>query len=383
MSLKTPFIVLLAPLDWGLGHATRCIPIIKELIKQQAQVILAVNKVQKALLLQEFPDLECLDIPAYPISLKRGFLLKWALLFRVPFILRHIKLENNWLNDLKKARVIHAVISDNRYGLYHKDMPCIFITHQLSLQSGVAHSANWTRPSSAWRQLPAKKIDGILLKIHYHFIRKFNACWIPDTERDPSVAGKLSHPPIPIPIAHNYIGLLSRFHSLRKPVQPNSLLVLISGPEPQRSDFEKILFAQLKVVKMNICVIRGLPDAYDMPIANEGDIRIINHLPAQQLEQLIAESEYIISRSGYSTIMDLLIMQKTALLIPTPGQTEQEYLGARLHELKWMYSVEEKALNLARDIELVRHFEFHKPEVFESYLEEAVSDLLNTATEKL
>src|SRR5580693_1409707 len=137
MNQKGPVTVLLAPLDWGLGHATRCIPIIKELIHQGARVTIAASVSQKTLLIEEFPLLEFIEIPGYEIRYKGGFLLKWALLLRIPILLKQIKKENKWLEKTVRNREINAVISDNRYGLFHKKLYCVFITHQLNIQSGL------------------------------------------------------------------------------------------------------------------------------------------------------------------------------------------------------------------------------------------------------
>ncbi|HET6999716.1 MAG TPA: hypothetical protein VFI33_00315 [Puia sp.] len=131
--------VLVAPLDWGLGHATRCIPIINELILRGARVIVAANPAQNTLLKSEFSGIEFVEIPGYNIRYKSGIFLKWSLLFRIPSIWRQMKRENTWLDEILRQRHIDAVISDNRYGLFHKSCPCIFLTHQLQIQSGIGH----------------------------------------------------------------------------------------------------------------------------------------------------------------------------------------------------------------------------------------------------
>ncbi len=136
-----PVSVLVAPLDWGLGHATRCIPIINELTRQGARVIIASSGSQKQLLRQEFPDLECLEIPGYNLRYKSGIFLKWGLILKIPALLRQIKRENRWLDETVQNYKIDGLISDNRYGLYHKSLFCVFLTHQLSIQSGLGSAA--------------------------------------------------------------------------------------------------------------------------------------------------------------------------------------------------------------------------------------------------
>lgn len=365
--------MLVAPLDWGLGHAARCIPIIKELIRQDARVIIAANTSQKMLLKKEFPQLEFLEIPGYRVSYKGGIFLKLGLLFRIPAILKQIKRENKWLEKILQNHQIDAVISDNRYGLFHKSLICVFITHQLYIRSGYGTSdsvAEWSSTVGAW-------IDQKLLKWNYAFIEKFSACWIPDFEDSFSVAGKLSHPPIPPSVPLKYIGILSRFQPSETRIVKDSLLILLSGPEPQRTLFENILFKQLADSAIHIIVVRGLPGSeLPIPVMREG-IKIYNHLLSDELNNLINESGFIIARSGYSTIMDLVKLKKNAILVPTPGQTEQEYLGRYLHEKKWMYCISQKHFKLKKALTKFQKKEMVLPEVPGSLLKEVVEDFLS------
>src|SRR5580765_7615274 len=154
MQLSSPISVLVAPLDWGLGHATRCIPVIRELISQGVRVSIASSGPQKLLLLAEFPELDFYELPGYEIRYRRGIFLKWDLFFRIPVILKRIKRENRWLNDFLKKNNIDAVISDNRFGFFHQGPICVYLTHQLSVQSSMGSF-----------------FDSILLKWHYHWIR--------------------------------------------------------------------------------------------------------------------------------------------------------------------------------------------------------------------
>jgi UDP:flavonoid glycosyltransferase YjiC (YdhE family) len=349
MQLKTPFSVLIAPLDWGLGHATRCIPIIREFVQQGARVVIAASGRQKALLKLEFPQLEFLEIPGYGITYKQGILLKWLLVLSIPSILRKITRENRWLTETLRSQRIDAVISDNRYGLFHKNIYSVFITHQLAIQSGFGEGGE----VGSWSRVVAGAIDSWverkLLKWNYRFIEKFSACWVPDQRNDFSLAGKLSHPKKLPAIPTKYIGILSRFHFEAGKPGNNELLVLISGPEPQRTIFEKLLLKQLAGCAMKTVLVRGLPDSQETIHAGE-NVRICNHLPSHEMNVLLNESAYIIARSGYSTIMDLIKLRKAAILVPTPGQPEQEYLARHLHEKKWMYCVKQKAFNISEDL---------------------------------
>src|SRR6185295_1701336 len=373
MKQNEPLSVLVAPLDWGLGHATRCIPIIKELISQGARVVIAASGSQKTLLIQEFPSLEFLEIPGYKIRYKTGVLLKWALAAKIPSLLRQIKRENKWLEQTLKQQRLDAVISDNRYGLYHKTLYTVFITHQLYIQSG------WNPPKrgNRWRQFAGSWVDRMLLKWNYKIIEKFSCIWVPDMHDSHSIAGRLSHPPVLPSIPLKFIGILSRFDLLEKKPVRNSLLILLSGPEPQRSRFENILFRELKNVSLQTLVVRGLPGSDDaMPFVNER-VKIFNHLPAESLKEKILEAEFIIARSGYSTIMDLVKLNKNAILVPTPGQTEQEYLGSYLHEKGLMYMVPQKNFCLQKSLTAFQNLNLIVPAFGESSLKLVVEELLN------
>jgi UDP:flavonoid glycosyltransferase YjiC (YdhE family) len=342
MYKNEPLSVLVAPLDWGLGHTTRCIPIIKELIAQGARVLIAGSAGQKAMLKKEFPLQEYLDIPGYNISYKGGNFLKWRLLLKMPAILKQVKKENSWLDVILRDYTIDAVISDNRFGLHHKRIFSVFITHQLQIQSGLFSGVR----AGSWRSALDKWVNRKLLQWNYKFISEFSVCWVPDEDGSLSVAGLLSHPKTPPPVPLKYIGILSRFQPPEKTDVKDYLLILISGPEPQRTIFENIVIAQLAGFTTRTIVLRGLPGSdVPVPFIHDG-ITIYNHLPSTEMSILISESRYIIARSGYSTVMDLIRLRKTAVLVPTPGQTEQEYLSRYLQKKNWMYCASQKNFSL-------------------------------------
>ncbi len=372
MNNKRPLSVLLAPLDWGLGHATRCIPVISELIQQGMLVTVAASGSQRTLIIQEFPLLEFIEIPGYDITYGKGFLLKWRLLFRIRAILKKIEKENKWLETVLEKRNFDVVISDNRYGLFNKKSYCVFITHQLSIQSG------WQSKESAgrWPLAVGRWIDDKILKWNYRFIEKFSCCWVPDWTSEDSLAGKLSHPNILPKIPVKYIGILSRLKKSNKKILNDSVLILLSGPEPQRTELENILFRQMPDYPMQFVVVRGLPGLNSpVPFAGEG-IKIYNHLRSAELNDIIDVSDIIIARSGYSTIMDLVNLRKSAILVPTPGQTEQEYLAVYLYEKKWMYFLPQKNFNLENAISAFRGMEKRIPPIQDSELHDVVEELL-------
>jgi uncharacterized protein (TIGR00661 family) len=333
--------ILIAPLDWGLGHATRCIPIINELISQNCEVIIATDSDPFFLLKKEFPTAVFLRMKGYKIQYSRDR--KWLafkLFLQFPKIIFSIWRENTWLKKIIHDYQIDAVISDNRFGVYNKKIPCVYITHQLCIKTGNAFS------------------EKIAQKIHYYFIKKYSNCWVPDFKEN-GLAGELSHQ-VNIPSNVLYIGPLSRFEKSNDIPKIYNLLISLSGPEPQRTIFEKLILIQLKTFPEKVLLVRGLPGERKRPEADL-TIEIVNHLSAKELNMAFQQSEMIISRSGYSTIMDLVKLCKKAILVPTPGQTEQEYLSDYLMEKKYFYSVRQSNFSLQTAIGHASLFPFMSP----------------------
>lgn len=336
--------ILVAPLDWGLGHATRCIPIIRELLAQDCEVLLAGEGAQEALLKTEFPELTILPLEGYRVRYAKsatGMLRN--ILLQTPAILRSIKKENSWLKKIKETHAIHAVISDNRYGLYHESIPCIFITHQLAIKT----------PFGKW---PEK----VLQKRNYRYINRFLECWVPDEAGQPNLAGELSHPALKPNVPVYYIGPLSRFSYDPLPVRKDHLLILLSGPEPQRSILENKLINQVAHYNGTATIVRGLPDSSTV-IPSTNMLKFYNHLPAAELAREVGEAGWVIARSGYSSVMDLLRLRKKTILVPTPGQPEQEYLGRYLLQERMALTVSQKEFSLTQALEQARGFQYELP----------------------
>ncbi len=249
---------------------------------------------------------------------------------QVPKIIRSIRNEHHWLDQQLDTNHWDLIISDNRYGLYTTRTRTVFITHQLGIISGFG------------------KLGDVLLRtMLYRWINRFNTCWIPDAAGDVNIAGKLSHP-LTMPNHYAFIGPLSRLNKA-KPLADDRLLVLLSGPEPQRTILEKKLIYQLSNTDETVVFVRGLP--YGAPLMqNRGRIRFENHLDAKGLSELLSNAKAVICRSGYSSVMDLLKLKKRALLIPTPGQTEQVYLAKHLGALHWFVVQEQAQLDLEKGI---------------------------------
>jgi uncharacterized protein (TIGR00661 family) len=331
--------ILVAPLDWGLGHATRCIPIIKELISQNFEVVIAAGGASFFLLKKEFTSIIILRTYSYKIRYSRKkMFLSFSLLLQAPAIFFSILKDHFWLKKIVIKYHIDAVISDNRFGLYHKKIHSVYITHQLLIKTG----KNFT--------------EKILQKLHYYFIKKFNSCWIPDYEEN-GLAGDLSHQQN-APSNVSFIGALSRFEKKENVPKIYDILISLSGPEPQRTIFEKIILEQLKTCDKKILFVRGLPGDENQIKQNQEQTKIVNHLSAEELNMAFLQSKIIISRSGYTTIMDLIKVDKNAVLVPTPGQTEQEYLAIYLMYKKYFYSVRQNQFSLADILNSVKNFSF-------------------------
>ncbi|MCU7550726.1 glycosyl transferase family 28 [Chitinophagaceae bacterium LB-8] len=331
---------MLAPLDWGLGHATRCIPLIDRLLKDGHEVYLAGDGRIKTLLLQEFPNLHFLSLKGYDVyyaRTKKGLL--FTMLQQVPKILKAIRYEHHWLDDAMKKYHFDMVISDNRYGLYHPDAYSIFITHQLLIRA------------------PYRWMEQMLQRINYRLINKFDECWVPDQEQPPYLAGELAHPSLLPRIRVKYIGPLSRFHHDNSIEAGQHLLILLSGPEPQRSILEQNILSQLEGIVGNVLMVRGVPGEDRIPVAAP-HVVIKNHLPADQMKDALLQASMVISRCGYSTVMDLMAVRKKSILIPTPGQTEQEYLARHLMEQHLALCIPQDTFNLQAALSLASSFPY-------------------------
>ncbi len=300
----------MAPLNWGLGHATRCIPIIQALQDDGYGVILASDGVALALLQKEFPLLQTVTLPSYDVAYaKKGANFKRKMLSNLPKIAKAIRKEHKALAFILEQHKIDGVISDNRLGLYTSKVPTVFITHQLQILSG--------------------KTTRLTTFLHRRFIKRFDACWVPDYKGGSNISGILGHPEKTIPNVQ-YIGPLSRMKK-ETTTSKYDVLVVLSGPEPQRSILEKILLAELKKYNGTILLVRGLVEKEEIR-SHQKNIEIVNFLTSDTLAKMMNSVDFVIARSGYTTIMDLTALQKKAFFIPTPGQTEQEYLAKRLKE---------------------------------------------------
>ena len=330
--------VLVAALNWGLGHATRCIPLIKELKRVGAEVSLASDGRALELWRKEFPELPIQEMPAYGIRYPSSSMI-WNMFWQGPKIQLAIMRERNWLSRHFQDNPYDVIISDNRFGCYHPQTRNIFITHQLNIQTP------W--PLTSW----------LANTINHRQIRNFDECWVPDWAGSENLSGILSHgefieqanlPPI------TYIGPLSRLsknkveQERKNPGYEYEAITILSGPEPQRTYLEEELLIQLNNLPGNYLIVQGKTE--NQSKSRRENVNIISFMTSKQLEQAIVKSKIVICRSGYSSLMDLVSLGKKAILIPTPGQTEQEYLGAYLSDRKCFVVMKQGEINIAAAI---------------------------------
>jgi len=328
--------ILVAPLDWGLGHASRCIPIINGLVEMGAEVVIAADGGPMQMLKKAFPYLRCIQLKGYPIRypLRMPFSVYFAMQF--PAMQRMIRREHEQLKELQRNEKFDAIVSDNRYGLYLTSVPSVIITHQL--------------------QLMYTPISGLLKRIIKARLSPFDAVWVPDLEDEHNLSGQLSHGID----AHNfieYIGPLTHFtlYPKTRTGKKYDLLVLLSGPEPNRTVLEKKLIHQLLPLNNNVLMISGQPQKR-IDILHRAHFRQLSFLPSDQLQEAMLNAETIIARSAYSSIMDLAYLGKKALLVPTTGQTEQMYLAKYLKSKKWVFTTDEQSLDVRNQINEVQEY---------------------------
>ena len=358
--------ILVAPLDWGLGHATRCIPVIDELLANDCDVWLAGEGMQESLLRSEFPALPFLSLSGYNIRYSKnrgGFSLKIS--SQIPRIIFEIGREHRWLNRMVRIHGFDAVISDNRFGLYHQKIRSVFITHQLHIKS----------PLGKWS-------ENILRQWNYKYINRFTECWVPDFAGKINLAGHLSHPDTKPKIPTKYLGCLSRLEIDSRKEGNDHLLFILSGPEPQRTIFEDKIIDEISHYPGTATIVRGLPSSSSI-VPSTGMIKFYNHLPAKELNEEFNKADWVMSRSGYSTIMDIVKLEKKSILIPTPGQTEQEYLAEYLAGKRIACIIEQNAFSVNDALSKAKQFDYRPIELPNSNeLGFAIKELLKSLSSK-
>jgi uncharacterized protein (TIGR00661 family) len=322
--------VLYSVLDWGLGHATRSIPLIQAFLKEGHTIILAGEGRSALLLKKEFPQCQFESLQGFKVNYPEKGMAFWALR-NFPAMLKALVHEKKQTAALVKKYEPDLIISDHRYGFYHPEVHSIFIAHQLRIRAGV--------------------LSPLVFHLQNLLIKNFNAVWIPDYEVAPGLSGELAHhPSVKKTFSVAFTGPLSRLQSVLSvtPDRKHDILILLSGPEPQRTILENICITQLKNSGKQVLLIQGKPESDEISI--KGNITIQAGVSPESLKGLLETTPILICRPGYSTIMDLDATGRNAILIPTPGQTEQEYL-AGLHVNRGCMILDQKSAELNNAIQ--------------------------------
>jgi hypothetical protein len=324
--------VLICPQHWGLGHVTRTIPVIRYFIDRGYRVVLACSGDGSKLLAMEFPHLKLYNLPDYGMRYPhRSMYLN--MLRQIAQMHLAIAREFFAIRRICQAEAIDLVVSDTRLGAAQPGIPSVMIAHHLHFPLG-NRFFEWV--SDVW------------LKFFYG---RYTQVWIPDIAGEKNLSGELSHG-VNIGNRH-FIGILSRFVPMPDKEQYDCAFVL-SGPEPQRSYLERSFIDQLVALLPAKCIlVRGSKSAPPLLIEEhrvQTSLEVRDLVDGRELNAILCSSRQIVCRSGYSTLLDLCIIGKNALLIPTPGQPEQEYLARELLRKGLFHCVDQQDLDLPADL---------------------------------
>jgi uncharacterized protein (TIGR00661 family) len=326
-------IVVYAIIDWGLGHVTRSTPIIKRLIKDENKIILVSYGKALSMLKQEFPECTILEVKDTQIKYpKFGFLFVFAMVLQIPKMLFGWAYERSQIKKIVKEYKADLIMTEMRLGFWHKKIPSVLITHQLRFH--LPKRLQWA---------------GILGECFNRIVfTHFNRVFVPDAAGKPNLSGILSHDTaISRHPKVRHIGCLSSVVPSEKSViEDIDYLISISGPEPQRTEFEKKVLSQLDRLEGKVVVTLGRPAEGKNIIRQDDKVTIYAHLNRADMNNIMLRAKHVICRSGYSTVMELLALNKSAMFIPTPGQTEQEYLGTLYEEEGLFTSCSQDKLDL-------------------------------------
>jgi UDP-N-acetylglucosamine transferase subunit ALG13 len=330
-------------LNWGLGHASRSLPLIRNYLDLGHEVICASDGESLTMLRKDLPDLMVLQLPGYNILYGSRFM-PYNMLKHGPGMLRTMRTEHELTKAIVKRHHIDCIISDNRYGCYLPDTPSALITHQLQVFTG------------------QKLLDVYIRQQIRSWYKNFFEIWIPDQAPPNNITGDLSGTNTS-PVPKYYLGIISALNSVPKKGKYDAIAV-ISGPEPQRTHFEHMVTKQLSALEGKFAIVCGKPDD-NHPVREEGNLTIFQYRTRAELSELLNETEIVIARSGYTTLMDLAKTGHKAILCPTPGQYEQIYLADRLNNLgQCVYRRQEnldlqKALMEVREVRPIGYGTYH------------------------
>jgi UDP:flavonoid glycosyltransferase YjiC (YdhE family) len=302
---------LVAALNWGLGHATRCIPVIEALMRRGLEVTVASDGASLLLLKKEFPRAAAFALPSYGMTYGKKTPMALAIGLQMPKVLLNIRQERRFVQMLHEAQHFDVVVSDCRFGCFVPGITNIYLTHQVLIR--FPHYLKIFERAGA--------------ALHAMVWKKYDRVWVIDRTGDRALSGEMGHSSTHQAIRH--IGILSRFADGETYDKNIDLCFLLSGPEPLRTEFERLVIGRAWPEHKKYHLIRGLPQSEEKPALPE-NWTVANHCSSEDLRRALLSSKMIVCRSGYSTIMDLARLGLRALLVPTPGQPEQEYLAKRM-----------------------------------------------------
>lgn len=329
--------ILYGVLNWGLGHATRSKVIIDSLLRNRFRVTLASDGEALRWLREEYPQLNVLEFPAYDIKYSRRGWNNLKIARQLPKIARAAKKEQDEVRKFVIQNPLAGIISDNRLGFWHPEIPSVYISHQLNIKAGL--------------------LSPLASAAHRYFINRFTQCWVPDTPQN-KYAGYLSQANLKVP--KKYLGPLSRYRRKEAKAEGAYYLAILSGPEPQRSLLQKRLLEQAKEIEVPFILVGANKKVKAGELPKNVELKGI--LGSDELLKLIRGAKLIISRSGYSSIMDYAALGKKALLIPTPRQGEQVYLSNIHHQKGHYHSASQYHLRFPYDLEKAMQVEGFKEE---------------------
>jgi len=328
--------ILFAVHDWGLGHATRSLVLIRALVQRgDAVTILMAESPGLALLRAELGD-ACEfypyeDIPK-PFS-RYPAVFYFRMSCSVPQIWLRFTLEQRLTERLVRERRLDAVVSDSRLGVWSREAPsyCVF------------HSLRQIIPGRP------RQLERIVERAQRYALRGYRAILVPDVEGDDALAGDLAHD-----LDVDWRGKLVYIGPLSE-LQPNGAaedidyFFSISGVEPHHTMLAERVLAALPALRGRSVVALGRPGSA-ADVRTVGNATIHGYLDRRAQGEMLARARVIVGRSGYTTLMEAAGFGKRALFVPTPGQSAQEYLAKFHCERGRVFSTVQSALDIACDL---------------------------------
>ncbi len=306
--------ILISPLNWGFGHAGRMIPLALELKKRGNEIIFGAEPSLIPMLEKEMPGIKIISVPGLRIRYSR-LLPQWlSIILQIPRIIAVSFREHNLVKHLARELNPDIIISDNRFGFFHKSIRSVYVTHMLRIPF----------------PKPFRFLECAGIAVHRKIISMFDLCLVPDYPGEINLSGRLSHG-VRLPLNTVFMGPLTRFGHYVEPAEPAApaepyCCLILSGPEPQRSMLAEKVIASLPGTNIRILTGTSVDISPD-----SRRVKVITSPDTVTMREVITGSSAIIGRSGYTTVMELISLRRSAVIIPTPGQTEQEYLGEYLH----------------------------------------------------